>query len=64
MTWEVIEDISLAMWPGSTFKLVSCTDYSRPFHSFSEDVKFAIGELKTRYPIFVIEYGDYDLVLS
>lgn len=38
--------------------------HSCPFLDLCEDVEVAIGGLKTRHPIFVIEAGDYDFVLS
>ena len=44
--------------------MVSHTGYSRPYLGLCEDVEVAIKELKTRYPIFVVETGDYNLVLG
>lgn len=34
------------------------------FLGLYEDIKAAIRGLKMRYPIFVIEHGDYDLILG
>ena len=64
MTREVMEDAGLAMRKGPKLELVSHTGHSRPFLGLCKDVEVAIGGLKTRHPIFVVEYGDYDLVLG
>ncbi len=58
------EFASLAIWRGPKLELISHTGYSCPFLGFCEDVEVAIGGLKTRHPIFVIENGDHDLVLG
>ena len=64
MTREVMEDANLAMRRGPKLELVSHTGHSRPFLGLCEDVEVAIGGLKTRHPIFVVEAGDHDLVLG
>ena len=38
--------------------------HSQPFLGLYEDVEVAIGGLKTRHPIFMVEAGDHDLVLG
>lgn len=64
MTREVMENAGLAMREGPRLELVSHTGYSRPSLGLFEDVEIAIGGLKTRHPFFVVEHGDYDLVLG
>lgn len=64
MTRELMEDANLTMRQGPTLELVLHTGHSRPFLDFYEEVEAAIGRLKTRHPIFVIEAGDHDLVLG
>lgn len=64
MTKEVMEDAGLAMRRGPKLELVSHTGHSRPFLGLCEDVEVAIGGLKTRHHIFVVETGDHDLVLG
>ena len=64
ITREVMEDVGLAMRRGPKLELVSHTGHSRPFLGLCEDFEVAIGGLKTRHPIFIIEHGDYDLVLG
>ena len=64
MTRELMEDANLAMRRGPKLELVSHTGHSRPFLGLCEDVEVAIGELKTRHLIFVVEAGDHDLVLG
>ena len=64
MTRKLMEDANLAMRQGLKLELVSHTDHSWPFLSLCEDVEVVIGELKTRYPIFIVEARDHDLVLS
>ncbi len=44
--------------------MISHTGYSRPFFGLCEDIQVAIGGLKTRHPIFMVEAGDQDLVLG
>ena len=64
MIKELMEDANLAMRRGPKLELVSHTGHSRPFLGLCEDVEVAIGGLKTRHPIFVVEIGDHDLVLG
>ena len=64
MTKEEIEDTNLEMRQGPKLELVSYTGHNRPFHGFYEDVEIAIEGLQTKHPIFVVEAGDYDLVLG
>ena len=64
MTREVMEDAGLAIRKGLKLELVSHTGHSQPFLGLCEDVEVAIGGLKTRHPIFVMEHGDHDLVLG
>lgn len=64
MTREIMEEAGLAMRPGPKLELVSHTGHSRPFLGLCKDVEVAIGGLKTRHPIFVVEHGDHDLVLG
>lgn len=64
MTREVMEDAGLAIRRGPRLELVSHTGHSRPFLGLCKDVKVAVGGLKTRHPIFVVEHGDHDLVLG
>ena len=64
MTRKIIEDASFAMQRGHKLELVSSTGPSCSFLGLCEDVEVAIGGLKTSYPIFVVEYGDHDLVLG
>ncbi|MCJ1343493.1 hypothetical protein MMC31_001687 [Peltigera leucophlebia] len=61
---KIMEDTGLAMQRGPKLELVSHPGYSRPFLGLCEDVEVAIGGLKTRHPIFVVETGDHDLVLG
>ncbi len=63
-TREVIEDEGLAMQRGFKLELVSHTGHRCPFLGLCEDVEVAIGGLKTRHPIFVLEYRDHNLVLG
>ncbi len=64
MTREVIEDVGLAMRRSPKLELVSHIGHSHPVLGFCKDIEIAIGELKTRHLSFVIEYGDYGLVLG
>ena len=64
MTREVMEDACLAIRRSPKLELVSHTGHSCLFLGFCEDVKVAIGGLKTRHPIFVVENRDYDRVLG
>ncbi len=53
-----------AMRCGPRLKLISYTDHFRSFHWLFKDIDVAVGGLKTRYPIFVIENAEHDLVLA
>ena len=64
MTRKVIKDANLAMRRGSKLELASHTGHSRSFLGLCEDVEVAIGGLKTRHLIFVVQAGDHDLVLG
>ena len=64
MTKEIMEDAGLAMRRGPRLELVSHTGHSQPFLDLCEDVEVAVGGLKTRHPIFVVETGDHDLILG
>lgn len=64
MTRKVIEDAGLAMWRGPKLELVSYIGHSRPFLDLCKDIEVIIGGLKTRYPIFIVEHGDHNLVLG
>lgn len=64
MTREVMEDAGLAMRRGPKLELLSHTGHSRHFPGLCEDIEVAIGGLKTRHLIFVVETGDHDLVLG
>lgn len=64
MTRQLIKKANLAMREELKLKLVSQSGYSRPFLGLCEDVKVAIGGLKTRHPIFVVKAGDHKLVLG
>ncbi len=59
-----MKDTGLAMQCSSKLELVSYTSRSCFFLSLCEDVEVAIEGLKTRHSIFIIEYGDYNLVLG
>ena len=60
MTRELMEDANLAMRLGPKLELVSHTGHGRRFLGLCEDVEVAIGGLKTRHLIFVVEAGDRD----
>ena len=49
---------------GPKLELVSYTGDSRLFIGLCEDVEEAVGGLKTRHPIIMVEAGDHDLVLG
>ena len=63
MTREVMEDVGLTMKQRPKLELVLYTGHSRPSLGLCEDVELAIGGLKIRHLIFVVETGDHDLVL-
>ncbi|MCJ1348653.1 hypothetical protein MMC31_006886, partial [Peltigera leucophlebia] len=64
MTKEVMKDAGLAMRQRPKLELVLHMGHSRPFLGLCKDVEVAIGGLKTRHPIFVVEAGDHYLVLG
>lgn len=64
MTRELMEDANLAMRRDRKLELISHIGHNRTFPSFYEDIETAIGGLKTRYPLFVVQAGDHDLVLG
>ncbi len=59
-----MENADLAVRRGLKLKLVSHIGHSHFFLDLYEDVEVAMGELKTKHPIFVVEAGDHDLVLG
>ena len=63
ITRELMEDVNLAMRRGPKLELVSHTGHNLTFLGLCEDVKVAIGGLKTKHPMFLVEAGDHDLVL-
>ncbi len=64
MTCELMQDADLAIRRSPKLELVSYTGHSYLFLGFCEDVEVAIGGLKTRQPIFVVDNGDHDFVLG
>lgn len=52
------------MRQGLKFELVLYRGHSQPFCGFCKDVEVTIGELKTRYPIFMIKSEDNNLMLG
>lgn len=64
ITWEVIENTRLAIQCNPKLELISCKNHSHPFHNLSKDVKIDIKGLKIKQLIFIVEYGDYNLVLD
>lgn len=64
MIKELIEDINLAIRQGLKLESVLYTSYSQFFLELCEDIEVAIGGLKSKYPIFVIEASDYNLLLG
>ena len=59
-----MEYANLAIKRRPKLELISHTSHSRPFFDLCEDIQVAIGGLKTRHPIFVVEIGDHDLVIG
>lgn len=59
-----MENIILAMKQEPKLELISNTDHSQHSFSFYKNIKIAIGRLKIRYSIFVIEIKNYDLILD
>ncbi len=64
MTREVMEYAGLAIWCSPKLEQVSNTSQSCLFLGLCKDIEVAIGGLKTRHPIFVVENRDHDLVLG
>ncbi len=64
MIRKLMGNANLAIRRRPKLELVSHTGHSRLFLGLCEDVEVAIGGLKTRYLIFVIEAGDHDLILG
>ena len=61
---ELTKEANLAMRKVLKLELVSHTGHSWLFPGLCEDIGVVIGGLKTRHPIFVIETGDYELILG
>ncbi len=59
-----MEEAGLAIRSGPRLELISHTGHFRSFLGLFEDVEVAIGGLKTRHPIFVVEKTEHDLVLG
>ena len=49
---------------GPKLELVSHTGHSHHFLGLYINIEVAIGGLMTRYPIFIVEHKDHDLILS
>lgn len=64
MTREIIEDIGLAIQRGPKLELGSYTGHNYSFLDLCKDFEVLIGGLKTKNPIFIIEYGNHDLVFG
>lgn len=64
ITHKTMKDAGLAIWRGPKLELVFYIGYSRFFLGLWEDVEIVIERLKIRHPIFIIEHGDYELVLG
>lgn len=64
MTKKVINNTGLAIKERLKLELVLYTKHSQLFLDLCKDVKIAIGGLKTRHSIYVIEVEDHDLVLE
>lgn len=59
-----MKDTSLVIKRGPKLEFVSHTHHSHLLLGFCKDVKFAIRELKTRNPMFVMEYMTYNWILG
>lgn len=59
-----MKDASLAMRYSPKLELVSHTSYNCPFHRLCKDIGVAIRGLMIWHAIFVVEYGDHNLVLG
>ena len=64
MTKAVMEEAGLAIRSGSRLELISHTGHFQSFLGLFEDVEVAVGGLKTRHPIFVMEKAEHDLILG
>lgn len=64
MTRKVIKDVRLAIRQSFRFMLVSHINHNWPFLDLYKDMKVVVSGLKIRHPIFIVEYGDHDLVLG
>ncbi len=64
MTKKLMEDVNLTMRRGRKLGLVSPTGQSRLFIGLCKDVEVVVLGLKTRHPIFVVEFSDHDFVLG
>lgn len=64
ITIKIIEDVGLAIQYGPKLELVSHTSHSCLFLSFCNNVEIDKKRLKIRHLIFVIEQGDYNLILD
>lgn len=61
---ELIKNTNLAINKGLKLELVLYMGYNRLFLVIYENIEIAIKEFQIRHIIFVIEIGDYDLVLG
>lgn len=64
MIKKVMEDVNLTMKCSFQLELVSHTSHSLPFFGLYKDIIVVVGSIKTRYPIFVIKYRDYNFELE
>lgn len=64
MTQKFMKNIGLALWHSLKLELISHTNYSCSFLYLCEDIEFVIWGSKIRYPIFLIEHREHDLVLD
>lgn len=64
MIKKMIENAGLAMRKSPKLKLISHINHIKPFLELCKDVEVGIGEFKTRYSIFVVQHGDYDLIFG
>lgn len=64
ITQKYIEDMGLAMRRARKLDLMSHTDHSRSFFGLCSEIEVGIRGLRTRHPIFVVNHGDYNLVLG
>lgn len=64
ITREIMEDTGLPMQCGAKLESIFHRSHNCSFLGLCNDVKVVIEGFKTRYPIFVIEIEDYNLVLE